>query len=229
MNIRALEEDLFTEWRRHRPNFVADGVADEVAYLESSPRLLFVLKEVNDPDGGGWDLRHFMLEGGRAQTWDNVTRWIEGIRQPPDDVPWKAFENMTEERRRQDLRSIAAMNLKKSPGGHTTELVALANAAAADRAFLNRQFSLYEPDLVICCGTDTNNTLHRLVDLGGDPQWKTTRRGIWYHEFQQCKFVVSFAHPEARVANCLLYYGLIDALREILQPQPNPTVERDAR
>ena len=27
--------------------------------------------------------------------------------------------------------------------------------------------------------------------------------------------IISFAYPEARVANCLLYYGLVNAVREI--------------
>jgi len=216
MGIRALEEELFAEWKWNRPGFVADGVVDEDAYHASTPRLLFVLKEVNDPGGGEWDLRQFILEGGRAQTWDNVTRWVEGVRQLPSDAPWNALKNISKERRRKALRSIVAVNLKKSPGGHTTDPAALATIAAEDKAFLKRQFSLYEPDLVICCGADTSNTLHRLIDIGAQPEWKATSRGIWYHEFRPGKFVVSFAHPEARVADCLLYYGLIDALREIL-------------
>ena len=29
--------------------------------------------------GEDWDLREFLREGGRKQTWDNVTRWVIGI------------------------------------------------------------------------------------------------------------------------------------------------------
>ena len=28
-------------------------------------------------------------------------------------------------------------------------------------------------------------------------------------------YVIRYAHPEARVADCLLYYGVVDAVREI--------------
>jgi hypothetical protein len=216
MAIRESEEQLFIRWRPNRPGFVADGVADEAEYLATSPKLLFVLKEVNDLGGGNWDLRQFMREGGRSQTWNNITRWIEGIRRLPQDIPWCDLENIDEERRRRALRSIAAINLKKSPGGHTTDPVSLMATAAEDKTFLNQQFSLYEPDVVICCGTDTSYTFHLLVESVSQPNWRTTRRGIKFHEFKPRKYVVVFAHPEARVADCLLYYGLIDAFREIL-------------
>ena len=215
MSILEAEDLLFSEWKVNRPGFVADGVADEKAYMASSPKLLFVLKEVNDPDGGDWDLRQFIREGGRAQTWNNVTRWVEGIRRLSEEIPWEELREVNEEKRRRILHSIVAINLKKSPGGHTTDPAALFATAAEDKAYLNRQFSLYEPDVVICCGTDTSNTFHRLVDLGAQPNWKDTRRGIGFHEFKPQKFVVSYSHPEARCADCLLYYGLVDALREI--------------
>jgi len=218
MSIQQEEESLFAEWREKRPGFVADGVVDENAYLASSPKLLFILKEVNAPGGGDWDLRSFLRDGGRAQTWNNITRWVEGIRNIPSDFPWSNMETINETSRRLALQSIAAINLKKSPGGHTTDRATLAATAAEDRAFLNRQFGLYEPDIVLCCGSDTSDTFHRLVTLDHKPEWKSTRRGVWFHEFKPKRFIVQFAHPEARVADTLLFYGLIDAIREIVIP-----------
>lgn len=217
MNLVQQEESLFEEWRVARPGFVSDGVVDETAYLASEQRLLFILKEVNDPDGGDWDLREFMRNGGRSQTWNNITRWIEGIRQLPAEIAWKQLEPIDEQRRIDALSSIAAMNLKKSPGGHTTNLEELNRVAVEDRVFINRQFNLYDPDIVICCGSPTSDTFHSLIDLGAAPSWQMTSRGIWFHEFKPGKYVVSYAHPEARVADCLLYYGIIDALREIIR------------
>ncbi len=217
MSIRASEEELFAEWRAKRPGFVADGVADEDAYLQSSRKLLFVLKEVNDVDGGGWDLRKFVRDGGRAQTWNNITRWVEGIRRLTEDIPWNELAEIDEERRRDTLRTIAAINLKKSPGGHTTDLVALAKVAEEDKVLLNRQFSLYDPDVIVCCGT--SDTFHLLVSLCAQPQWRCTHRGIWFHEYKAGKYIVAFSHPEARCAPSLLYYGLIDAMREIFASQ----------
>ncbi len=213
MRINEQEDLLFAEWREKRPDLVPDGIADESAYLASHFKLLFVLKEVNNFYG---DLRELMREGGRSQTWNNITRWIEGFRNLTSDIPWSQLVSVNEQRRIEAIRTVAAINLKKSPGGHTTELEQFNVVATEDKEFLNRQFNLYHPDIVICCGSPTSDAFHRLVDLGGEPSWKMTRRGIWFHEFKPEKYVISYAHPEARVADCLLYYGLVDAVREIL-------------
>lgn len=214
MNIRTSEEELFAEWRPKRRGFVADGVIDESAYLQSSRKLLFVLKEVNDPDGGGWDLREFVKKGERARTWDNITRWVEGIRRLGEDIPWSELVEIDGERRRETLKSIAAVNLKKSPGGHTTDSAELAKISEEDRVFLARQFALYAPDVIVCCGT--SDLFHSLVPICEQPQWKSTRRGVRFHAYRPEKFVVEYSHPEARCTPQLLYYGLIDAIREIL-------------
>ena len=44
-----------------------------------------------------------------------------------------------------------------------------------------------------------------------------TTRGIWYFREASGRIVISYAHPEARVKDCLLYYGLVDAVREVMQ------------
>lgn len=165
MEITQREEALFAEWRENRPGFVADGVAHEEGYLASSPKLLFILKEVNDPDGGDWDLRELMRDGGRPQTWNNIARWTEGIRNISADLPWSDLEKIDEARRKHSLCSIAAINLKKSPGGHTADSSIVATVAAEDKEFLNRQFALYAPDIVVCCGSTTSDTFHWLVDF----------------------------------------------------------------
>jgi hypothetical protein len=216
MGIHESEEELFAKWKQNRPRFVKDGAVDADAYRTSSPKLLFVLKEVNDPDGGDWDLRQFLRDGGRPRTWNNATRWVEGVRcLHQDDISWEKLKEIDKERRRHALRSIVVINLKKSPGGRTSVPDDLEKIAAEDEIFLKKQFSLYEPDIVICCGTNEIFYRHVLV-LDHPPEWKSTHRGIEFHEFKPRKFVVSFSHPEARIAGNLLYYGLIDALREII-------------
>lgn len=63
MNIGDKEEKLFDKWSSNREGFVADGVVDEEMYLNSSPKIMFILKEANDLGGGGWDLRQFIKGG----------------------------------------------------------------------------------------------------------------------------------------------------------------------
>jgi hypothetical protein len=212
MSISDLEEHLFSQWKGNREGFVRDGVVSERDYLESNPRIAFILKEVNDPDGGGWDLREFIAEGGRSQTWDNITRWVHGIRNRRSIPNWEFYSQITNEFRIEILKSICAINLKKSPGAHTTDNASLNAVANEDKAYIQRQYEIYDPDLTICGGT---GDLFKWV-VGHDPkEWKTTSRGIWWYERDTNKYVISFSHPEARVHNPLLVYGLLDAINEI--------------
>ena len=89
MTIRAEEDSLFQSWRTSRPAVAADGVVSEQDYHASSPSIVVILKEVNDPDGGNWDLRQFLRDGGRSQTWNNVARWVHGIRNRGQDDDWR--------------------------------------------------------------------------------------------------------------------------------------------
>ena len=68
MSIQKSEKELFTEWEGKRKGFVKDGVVSERDYLQSTPKIVFILKEVNSKDAG-WDLRKFVAKGGQPQTW----------------------------------------------------------------------------------------------------------------------------------------------------------------
>ena len=214
MSIRIDEDQLFEVWKAGRPGFVADGVVSEEAFLTSSPRIAVVLKEVNDLGGGGWDLREFLREGGRPQTWDNVARWIHGIRHRQNSMDWpENYEQVTEGFRVEWLRAICAVNLKKSPGTHTADHASLARVAREDASRIREQFQLYPAELTICGGT---GGLFREV-MGHDAlEWRQTTRGVWWYQAGDSQFVVTYAHPEARVQDSLLHYALLDAINEIM-------------
>lgn len=217
MNIKESENELFEEWKGDRKGFVKDGIVSEQDYLSSKPKIVFILKEVNDPDGGGlkwysWDLREFVKEGGRSQTWDNIARWVHGIRNIEFIPDWSFYKEITNEFRIETLKSTCIINLKKSPGTHTTDYSTLNKVANEDKQLIQRQYQLYDPDLTICGGT---GDLFKWVAGFEEIEWKTTKRGVWYFERESKKYVVSFAHPEARVQKSLLVYGLFDAISEI--------------
>ena len=212
MSIYQAEEQLFEEWQGSREGFVRDGVVSEMEYLSSLPKVAFILKEVNDPNGGGWDLRKFISEGAQAQTWNNVARWVHGIRNLTSIPGWDFYAEITNDFRIETLKSICALNLKKSPGTHTSDHASLNAVAKEDKDFVRRQFSIYDPDLTICGGT---GDLFKRVVGHEEEVWKTTKRGIRWYEQDDNKYVVDFAHPEARVRKQLLLYGLLDAIREI--------------
>ena len=213
MNIQEKENDIFKNWEGNRKGFVKDGVVSEKDYLESDPKIVFILKEVNDPDGGGWDLREYLRNGGRSQTWDNVVRWVHGIHNIKSDFEnWNYYLEKIDELRKEMLPSICAINLKKSPGTHTTDKATLSKVANDDKELLIEQFSFYDPDWTICGGT--GDLFIRFLGV----KWKdlmSTTRGIKWFERAPNKYVVLFVHPEARVDDSLLLYSLLDAIKEI--------------
>lgn len=215
MNLREKEDELFARWRPTVDGFVSDGAVSPEAYSSSSPKILLLMKEVNDLDGGGWCLREFLQEGGRKQTWDNVTRWVRGIRRLPAEISWEDLESVTEEQRCEALRTVAAFNLKKSPGGHTTDVSAFEKVVERDAEFLRQQFAIYSADLVICCGSIVAEAFHSFMKPSNSGQWCFTSRGVEYLKYEPGKYVINYAHPKARVASNLLHYGLMDTVREL--------------
>lgn len=214
------EKQLFKEWAEKRKGFSPDGIIDETYYFESKPKLLFLMKEVNSEKG--FDLKQFVKNGGRARSWNNIARWIFGIRNLSKELKWTELKKIkTDEQRKQLFKSICIMNLKKSPGSSTTVNKELSKIAEEDKEFLNRQIQIYlndlatRPDLIIACGSVTSDTFNALVTIQNASEWKTTSRGIWYYEYEKNRFFIDYSHPEARVQDSLLYYGLIDAIKEL--------------
>ena len=205
------QKELFQKWRKEDSKIITDGLVDEQAYLSSPIRILYLLKEVNG--GESWDLCEFLAAGGRSQTWNNITRWTMGIHQICRIIPWSEMQDINEEQRRETLKKICAVNVKKTSGKDTAVSDKLVQAVCSNREKLKEQLAIYKPDLIICCGTEW---LYFDYIYERKPEWKMTSRGIWYVK-EEDKIIVSFLHPEARVKDCLLYYGLTDAVREILE------------
>lgn len=217
-SIAIREEELFDRWRKSlpppvRPSFVTDGIVSPEAYDAAERKILLLLKEVNDFDGGGWCLRKFLLDGGRHQTWNEVTRWLLALRNPVER-PWSELENITEQQRFDELISVAAMNMKKTPGRDVVDPVNWWERVQCAKSFIREQFELYDADLVICCGPDVSHAFWAYAYSGGF-SWKITQRGVKFYEYRPGKFVVAFTHPVARVSRNFVLYGLTDAVDEI--------------
>lgn len=186
-----------------------DGVSDEIAYLNAHPKIIYLLKEVND--GQNWDLREFIFNGGRARTWNNIARWTYGIQMVyngvnTNTIKWEDLLDIEEAFRIKYLRSIAAVNLKKQSGSCVANNKQIKTFAEEDKDLLVQQISIYNADIIICCGVNYPNA--------GNITWKATSRGIYY-AYQGTSIIINFVHPEVRCAANYTFYALIDAVQEI--------------
>lgn len=214
MSIQKEEALLFEALRQQVPAAVCDGVIDEKSFLSARYRIVYVLKEVNG--GENWDLRDFVYRGGRAQTWDNVARWTQAILSWETDFSWEEMQQNREERRKRELKKIAAVNLKKTSGGYTSDGREIYEAARLNSELLKKQLNIYHADFIILCGTESAFMASCYQDR--KITWKMTKRGIWYF-IDNGTVVISFSHPEARVKDNYLFYALLDAVREIKSGQ----------
>lgn len=174
------------------------------------------MKEVNSYQNGGWSLAEFISNGAIPQTWDNIARWTEGILNLEKDFDWEYLSRANDLRRSIYLKKIASINLKKTPGRHTSIYNEIRLATKNNKEIIKKQVDIYQPDIIICCGT---SGLFVKDCLESGLTWQMTSRGIEYMILDNT-IIVSFSHPEARVADQYLYYALIDAIREILEEYP---------
>ena len=215
MNIRDREDELFSEWEKSRKEFVRDGVVSEDYYKKSNPKIALILK---DPHGdGGGDIRTWIRDkgGGYGSTWNDVVRLIWGIRNREKKIIWRDFPNLDDDFRFTHLRSICAMNLKKSVGGASTDSDKLRGVALKDKKYIQEQYALYDPDITICGSSEVYWLFRKVFDIGDEDWENQTSRGVHWYERSPGKYVIESYHPAARISSSLRFYQLIDAVNEI--------------
>lgn len=133
-------------------NVVLDGAAVPEHFRGARPRVLWLLRDVNDPGGQITDvrigLREFANSGRIAwkQTYGAVARVSYALLHP--DEPWDHWCER-EEVFASALGDIAVVNVKKTAGDSTVAWHELESAFTANEAQLREQFENLDPQIVI--------------------------------------------------------------------------------
>lgn len=224
MSLKEQENILLEDWKNSLEEngesdiFVKDGIVNEDAYKDKNHiRILYLLKETNGINEKDFDLRIYINDkGARHESWDNIARWTYGIYNLYGiEHVWKKIKELEAEKPSYTLSSICAVNVKKTSGKDTANDKEIKKAAKEYGEFIKNQIENAQPELIIFCGSITKYCYQKYV-IQKDPEWKQTSRGIEYFIDENGRVYVSYNHPEARVPDNLLYYGLIDAVKEIL-------------
>lgn len=140
---------------------IIDGVIDVYAYLNSNPRIMWILKEPYDdvdkdgnPSGGGWSLQEALERQmdenvrGLVPSYKRMIYAMEGIRHSTqyEDMWYYYEENMP-----QNLQDIVHINLSKMPG--LTNSGDMAEKYELWKDIVSRQIRLYDPQVIILGGT----------------------------------------------------------------------------
>lgn len=181
------------------PNFFADGPVDDRRYLESKPRVLYLLKEVHEKDNTAqWDLRDFLTEHIRSyetnnqvyQMWRHASKYLYGTYY--NFPEWEEVNNIHHETLADCLRDAAFVNMKKTAGKASAIYKEIQRAGTDPNALWPKQIRLLEPELVLCGGNFwiAKNALKVKRVLGRDD-------GLKFFKHHNSIFI-DFYHPGQR-------------------------------
>ena len=195
-------ENLWLEWRKHYENIgidphriCQDGPINSEFYSKTQPKILFVMKEVNNWPGG--NLSDLLKNGPKYQMWHTISRWAFGL---INDFP--AFETIDWPAKTKAIRSIATINLKKTSGTASSNISIVNAYTFRDRLLLRKQISAIDPDVIVTCGT--YDQLVWLLELKVNPD---APLGAAVLAQNPPSIVIPFRHP-ARCNNRKTYKEL---------------------
>ena len=147
-----------------------DGIADISAYIQSSPRVAWILKEPYDeePSEDGWShpeyLSKLTLSGINSKlTWRRVNETMFAIRN-------HCFLDETKQITDNYLKDIAWLNLSKMPGKSTSDSSFKRYYRIYWLDILRRQVETYNPEIIIfgntfdICKNDLFPNNYRLIE-----------------------------------------------------------------
>ncbi len=232
------QEELFRRMRTEcptlYPHFIGDGAVNPEQFFRREPRIVFLAKDPNykrPPNGETRDLFEKIRSGGEEgefalSKWRIggrvLSRWLSEIH--GDNLSWEELEHKSNKIMwcLDKFQSLALVNIKKTAGrGINPEKQLGEYRAELDRhaseagPLLADQVRLYDPVIVVACGTGHGILEHLFpkINLLG----KRTRRGWDFYEIGDERFrIVTYYHFSGRTDSRMLHYGLVDAIKEIV-------------
>ena len=176
-NRSAELEKLFDEWRkRHisedysndkisKNNFIPDGIIDEVSYIQSPKKILFIAKEAaclkkgntieenfeTAQNDGFWCRRVVLGEEKRG------TGFSSGLALLANAILNENFE--TPEKDISAFRYVAFMNINKRGGFTECKTKLLRDYAQNYKDLIDREIKIISPDIIVCCGMGVRDCL----------------------------------------------------------------------
>jgi hypothetical protein len=208
-------EELLREWEqleRHRGNcFIRDGVIDLAQWHLAKRKVLFLFREAyqSDPASGGYDLCRLIREvwkGPKGNMWWTVTNWAYMAQHgSPTCIP--GFSDLPARKKRKEaLLATAVVNVKKSKGKKSSNLLDILEYAKKDRDLIRQQVAVIEPDMVICGG----------ISEAFDVLWGSDAKPLYDRRVYRVgdQFFVDFwHHPASQFPKRLKYYALAALLQ----------------
>lgn len=166
-----------------------DGIINEEIYGKEEIKVLFLLKETDELGGSLIDFLSIGAPGGGAKTWQPLCKWTEALLDGTEDC---SYTNVEE--RKEILNRIATINLKKVPGGSTSDSSYI-TFASENIDLLLEQISEIPCDIYILCCDDDGNKFIKDSLLYID-EWKDLDKSeLKYAYTKDGKLAIKARHP----------------------------------
>ena len=139
---------------------IYDGVADIDGYLESNPKIMWLLKEPYDDltpagksKGGGWSIINDIFNNTDwSDFWKSSSMWQQMIKINyaihHNYITWRKIPQINEEIAN-ELKKSVYININKMPGDKKSPAAHLKRCYNNWRDILIKQIKLYKPDIII--------------------------------------------------------------------------------
>jgi len=192
---------LFDDWERaipeYKDKFVRDGIINEKIYQTASPKILFIMKEPNNPKQDPGDFREWFKDEIKYAFSYRIAEWSYGLLNnfPQYDDIWTKKDSA-----HKAIQYIALMNIKKSGGGGNSEYTRMMEHVKINFDFLHRQIAIILPDIII-----TGTSWPVLRDgLFPNINWVKSGYDILIGKYNNAK-VIDYYHPSSRTAPAASY------------------------
>ena len=193
---------------------VKDGIIDIPKYCNSKHKILWVLKEANQADGCGYDMRTGIAESIKTNpdsryTFLPIIYTSYGIL---NDKNWDYIPDLDKKDQSvaDIIEHVGFVNVKKIPGGSKASPRELKEAFDSHGDIVLKQIKDYDPDIVILCYV--SNLLAK--PLGLTSNFEKTLGGITYW-VKNTKLYMQVDHPNQRGGSIQEYCtGIINIVRE---------------
>ena len=179
-------DDLFDDWEKESKkngldNFVCDGLMfkgevfknkgfygrkpgnENELWNNSSKRILFLLKDMNDPDEYGLDLREWMGTQNppiiTKRFFKNIALWLLGIDEIQENgnfIPFNEANIPEKYSKAFEEKPFAIVNCKKQAGSANISNEELLDYVEKYGIFLKKQIEILDPNIIYCGGGSDN-------------------------------------------------------------------------
>ena len=222
-SLKKKQEEINQEIieRSKNPNYnfdkgyIIDGVADIEAYIETKPRIAWILKEAWGDNGTGWDLSSDVIAEQNSSTISSIpsfkrVAYVSGgihTDREWDDLPWiNQDEDLAS-----SIKKVAWLNISKIAGDTSSPDSRIATAFEVWNDILKKQLDNFDPQVIILGNTfkwvEKFLGIENIAPIKNDSAWAYVRRDN--------KVIIWAFHPSKIMKDQEYIDDIVNVLRKV--------------